>query len=168
MVFICILLVLTSLTVGCIFQTENSLPIISTPPTISSVPVVNSSGTSIAIAFKVDEISTSSPKAKELFIKGLTYLTQFAQYNESLNYFDDALAIDQNFSEAWQAKGVALHDMKRYDEAITCYDKALVLNPREAGIWRLKGYTFSDWGKYEETAECNRRAAELDSRYGNR
>jgi tetratricopeptide (TPR) repeat protein len=168
MVFISILLVLTCLTSGCIFQTENSLPIIGTPPTISGVPVINSGGTSIGISFNVDEISTSSPKAKELFIRGLTYLTHYAKYNESLNYFDDALAIDQNFSEAWQAKRVALHDMKRYDEAIFCYDKALELNPQEAGIWHLKGHTFSDRGKSEEAAECNRRAAELDPRYGNR
>ena len=83
----------------------------------------------MAIAFKIDEISTSSPEAKDMFIKGLTYSTQYAQYNESLSYFDAALVIDPGFIEAWVAKGVALHNLKRYDEAIKNYDKALAINP---------------------------------------
>ena len=121
-------------------------------------------GRSIALSFNKDELSTSSPEAKELFIKGLTYSTQYARYNESLGYFDAALAIDRNFTEAWVAKGVALHNMHRYDEAIEHYDKALALSPGDAGIWSLKGMTLYDEGKFEQAAECERRAAELDPR----
>jgi tetratricopeptide (TPR) repeat protein len=165
MIFFSILLFFTSLTGGCVYQTDNALPVIGLPPTIANTSFVNSGGTSVAIAFRTDEISTTSPEAKDLFLKGLTYLTQYARYNESLKYFDDAIALDQNFSEAWEAKGVAFHDMKRYDEAIKCYDKALEITPRDAGIWHLKGLAFSDWGKPGEAAACNRRAAELDPRY---
>ena len=165
MIFPSILLILTSLISGCIFQTENSLPVISQPPAISTGSFINSGGTVIAIAFKADEISTSFPEAKEQFLKGLTYLSQYGQYNESLIYFDKAIDIDQNFSEAWVAKGVAFHNMKQYNESITCYNKALDLNPRDAEIWHLKGVTFNDWGKFEEAAESNRRAAEFDPRY---
>ena len=64
MVFFSILIVLTILTSGCIFQTENSQPIAATPPTISSVPSINSGRTSIGIAFNIEEISTSSLKSK--------------------------------------------------------------------------------------------------------
>jgi tetratricopeptide (TPR) repeat protein len=71
--------------------------------------------------FREEEISTTSPVAKERFLTGLTYLTHYARYNESLDYFDAALAIDQNFSKTWVAKAVALHYMKRFDEAITCF-----------------------------------------------
>jgi tetratricopeptide (TPR) repeat protein len=167
MIFACILLILTSLISGCIFQTENSLPVISQPPPVSTGSFVNSGGSALAIAFKADEISTTSPEAKKLFLKGLTYSTQYARYNESLAFFDAALAIDQDFPEAWVARGVALHNMKRYDEAIKNFDKALAINPNDAGTWSVKAVSLRDWGKPGEAAECNRRASELDPRYGN-
>jgi tetratricopeptide (TPR) repeat protein len=123
-------------------------------------------GASLAIAFNSNGISPSSPEAKERFITGLTYLTQYGRYNESLEYFDAALSLDRNFSEAWVAKGVALHNRGRYDEALACYDKAREISPGDAGIWNLKGVTLRDYGKGVESAECFRRAAELDPRYG--
>ena len=136
-------------------------------PAVPGEPVSNYGGSGIVISFQSDGISTSYPEAKDLFIKGLTNLTQYGQYNESLHYFDAALAIDPGFTEAWIAKGVALHNLKRYDEAITCYDHAMEISPDDAGTWHLKGMAFRDWGKVEEAAECNRKAAGLDPRYGN-
>ncbi len=162
-----ILLIAIAITGGCIFQTENSVPLTNPPPSISSEPDVHTGGSALAIAFKGDEISTKSPEAREQFITGLTYLTQYARYNESLEFFDAALAIDQNFSEAWLAKAVAFHNMKQYDDAIRCYNKALELSPGDAGTWSLKAVTLRDSSKANESAECFRRAGELDPRYGN-
>jgi len=161
-----ILLIAIAITGGCIFQTEHSAPLINPPPSISTEPDVHPGGSALAIAFKGDEISTKSPEAKERFITGLTYLTQYARYNESLEYFDAALAIDQNFSEAWLAKAVAFHNMKQYEDAIRCYDKALELSPGDAGTWSLKAVTLWDSGKVNESAVCFRRANDLDPRYG--
>ena len=42
--------------------------------------------------------------AKERFLTGLSYLTHYARYNKSLDYFDAALAIDQNFSKSMGSK----------------------------------------------------------------
>lgn len=165
MIFISIIFVSLVLTTGCISQTANPLPMTNPPPAISSDQQMHYGGSALAIAFRSDEISTTSPEAKELFNKGMMYSTQYARYNESLDYFDSALAIDQNFTEAWVAKGVALHNMKHYDEAIENYDEALALSPTDAGIWHIKGITLRDWGKPEEAKECNRRAAEIDPRY---
>lgn len=169
MTVIIILFVVSCFTCGCISTTISPPPLSGPPPVIPGGPVTDYGGSAIAISFKNDEISTSSPEAKELFTRGLANLTQYGQYNESLHYFDAALAIDPDFTEAWIAKGVALHNLKRYDAAIACYNKSLeILDPPDAGTWHLKGMAFRDWGKYEEAAECNRRAAELDPRYGNR
>jgi len=128
---------------------------------------VHFGGSALAIAFKTDKISTTSPVAKEQFIKGLVYSTQNARYNESLAFFDAALAIDQNFSEAWIAKGAARNNMQRADEAIQNYDIGLEINPGGAGTWSVKAITLRDWGKPEEAAECERRAAQLDPGYRN-
>ena len=158
MVFFSVLLAAASFSGGCTFPSEHSIPAINQPPVISPGPQVNYGGTALAVAFRDDEISTTSPVAKERFQTGLTYLTQYARYNDSLDYFDTALTIDQNFSEAWVAKAVALHNMKRFDEAIKCYDRALDLAPGDAGVWHLKGTTLHDYGRVEESEECYRRA----------
>lgn len=165
MMFIGILLVLTLVSSGCISATGNQT---SFPPPPGAGPVgslVNSGGTAVAIAVSADEITTPYPEAKDLFIKGLTVSTQYAHYNESLAYFDQALGIDPDFAEAWYAKGVALHNLKRYDEAIQCYDRALTLNPRNAAVWSLKGTALADEGHHPETAECFRKASEIDPHY---
>ena len=162
-IFIGIIIVSLILVAGCVSQTTN-------PPQMNGPfgdPSVHSGGSALAISFKADEISTISPEAKEQFIKGLTYSTQYARYNDSLAFFDAAISIDRNFSEAWIAKGVALHNMKRYDEAIKNYDKALLINPDDAGAWSVKAITLRDSGKPAEAAESSRRAAELDPGYQN-
>jgi tetratricopeptide (TPR) repeat protein len=163
-----IIVILASLSCGCTLQTENSVPYVGQPPAVVTGPFVNGGGTAIAIAFKTDELSTFSPAAKEQFLEGLTLLSGSGRYNESLQYFDNALALDRNFSEAWVAKGVAFHDMKEYDDAIASYDRALALTPRDAGTWHLKAMAFSDRGNSSGAADCNRMAADLDPRYGNR
>ncbi|MDO8872693.1 MAG: DUF3821 domain-containing protein [Methanoregula sp.] len=161
MIFLSILFVSLILIAGCVSQTTNPLP------PAPGDPSVHSGGSALAIAFKTDEISTTSPEAKELFLEGLTYSTQYARYNESLAFFDAALAIDRNFSEAWIAKGVALHNMKRYEEAINNYDRALAINYGDAGTWSVKCITLRDSGKTAEAAECNQRAGEYDAGYRN-
>ncbi|WP_321507091.1 tetratricopeptide repeat protein [uncultured Methanoregula sp.] len=167
MIFFTIVFVSLCVIAGCVSPTANLPPMTGPSPPNPGDPSVQYGGSAIAVAFKTDEISTTSPEAKEQFIKGLKYSTQYARYNDSLAFFDAALAIDQNFSEAWIAKGVALHNMKRYDEAIKNYDKALEINPDDAGAWSVKSMTLRDWGKPQEAAESSRRAAELDPRYRN-
>jgi len=164
-IFFTLLLVFTCLTGGCFVPAGNASPSISPPTAISPESYVNSGGTALAIAFKTDEISTTSPVAKERFLTGLSYSTQYARYNESLPFFDEALSLDRNFSEAWVAKAVALHNMKRFDEAIACYGRALEITPGDAAIWHLKGTTLRDYGKAGESAECFRKAGGLDPRY---
>jgi tetratricopeptide (TPR) repeat protein len=162
MIFICILIISLILISGCVSQTANPSSVTGPQPPAPGDPMVQSGRSSIALAFKTDEISTTSPEARDLFLNGLTSSTQYARYNDSLAFFDAALAIDRNFSEAWVAKGVALHNLGRYDEAINNYDRALALDPDDAGIWQVKAMTLRDWGKPNEAAACNQRAAALD------
>ncbi|MFA4876381.1 MAG: tetratricopeptide repeat protein [Methanoregula sp.] len=165
LLFFGILLLSAGLCAGCIFPHGNP----SGPaPADPNGSVVNYGGSALAVAFKGSEISTTSPEAEERFFTGLQYSTGQARYNESLGYFDEALAIDPDFSDAWVAKAVALHNMKRYDEAILCYNRALLISPGDAAIWHLKGVTLRDSGNPEESAACYRREAELDPRYGTR
>lgn len=166
MVFLSILVLSAGLAAGCFSPTGIVAPMANNPPVILSGSSVHTGGSALAIAFAEEEIATDSTEAMEQFRKGLDTMSRYGQYNDSLAFFDAALAIDGNFSAAWLAKGVALHNLQRYDEAISCYDHALAINPTGASIWHLKGATLKDAGRPDEAAECNRRAAELDPRYG--
>ena len=146
---------------GCI-STDTNSPVTSSSASVQSDPQIHYGGSALAVSFSNDGISTTSKEAKEMFIKGLTYSTQYARYNESLEFFDAALAIDTNFSEAWIAKGVALHNMKRYDEAILSYNQALLISPDDTGTWHVKCITLNDAGRLGEAAECRKREADQD------
>jgi tetratricopeptide (TPR) repeat protein len=152
MFFLGIFLILVLLASGCIRATgDQTVP--PPPPGIGPDSAYAGSGERIALAISPDGISTSSPEARELFFKGLTTSTQYARYNESLDWFDQAIRIDQNFSEAWYAKGVALHNMMRYDEAIQCYTRALSIDPGNAVVVSLKKAAQADWDQQNSSAQ---------------
>jgi len=143
---ISLFLVLVLLASGCIGGTgDQTVP--PPPPGTGPNSAFVGSGGRIALAVSTGGISTSSPEARELFVKGLTASTQYARYNESLDYFDQALRIDPNFTEAWYAKGVALHNMMRYDEAMQCYNRALAIDPGNAVVVSLKEAAQVEWDR---------------------
>jgi tetratricopeptide (TPR) repeat protein len=153
MVCISIVLILSLLASGCIRGTgDQTVP--QAPPGTGPESAYAGSGERTALAVSTDGISTPFPEAKELFIKGLTASTQYVRYNESLDYFDQALRIDPNFSEAWYAKGVALHNMMRYDEAIQCYTRALAIDPGNAAVVSLKEAAQAGWDRQNESTQA--------------
>jgi tetratricopeptide (TPR) repeat protein len=50
-------------------------------------------------------------------------------YNESIVFFDKALAINPNNTAALNNKGLALAKLGMYNESIVFFDKALAINP---------------------------------------
>jgi len=128
-------------------------------------PAWKSGNRVIAMAVSTDEISTSSPEARELLIGGLTIASRNNQFAAAIPYYDQALAIDPDFPEAWMAKGVALHNLGSYAEAVSCLDRALAIDPGNPAAWSLKGIILDSWGRPDEAAAFYRKAGDLDSRY---
>ena len=56
-------------------------------------------------------------------------LDNSGQYEQAIEYYDRALAIDPNHVNALYNKGVALGNLGRYQEAIKYYDRALAIEP---------------------------------------
>ena len=145
-----ILILSASLASGCFSPTGIVAPMTSNPQIIHSEIPVSGSGSALAIAFDDEDIATISPEAEEQFRLGLDRMSRYRQDNESLAFFDAALARDRNFTAAWLAKGVTLHNLHRYDDAIACYDRALALSPGDPSIVKLKAATLSDAGRADE------------------
>jgi len=115
-----ILLALILPMAGCLSGAGNSSEYTSLPDDGLNASGMASGGTGVIMAVRADEIPTSSPEAKEWFIRGLDYNAHYNQFEEALACFNNSLELDPVFGEAWCAKGVALHNLKRYDEALDC------------------------------------------------
>jgi len=55
-------------------------------------------------------------------------LDEVGQYEQALDYYNKALALDPRNAIVWNNKGNALCKLGRSEEAIECYDKALTVN----------------------------------------
>jgi len=119
----------------------------------------------LAIAVRTDTISTPSSEAKKLLTKGLVTASRNNEFGAAIGYYDQALAIDPNFIEAWMAKGVALHNLESYAEAVDCLDHALAIDPENAAAWSIKGNILESWGRPDEADICHARSAEIDRGY---
>jgi len=74
------------------------------------------------------QISKNEISLKEYLLKGSErYYIQ--DYEEAIKWYDKAIGLDVNNSEAWFDKGCVLGQQKKYNEAIECYDKALAIKP---------------------------------------
>jgi len=71
----------------------------------------------------VNEIEDLVKKGKILLENG--------NFEQSLEFFEQALLLDQTDPELWNNKGVALRSIGRYDEALECFNKSLKIDPRD-------------------------------------
>lgn len=61
------------------------------------------------------------------------------KYQEAIETYDKALALNANFAEALYDKGLALHNLNKFQEAIDCYEKAITINSKYSDAYTFKG-----------------------------
>jgi tetratricopeptide (TPR) repeat protein len=61
------------------------------------------------------------------------------KYQEAIETYDKALALNANFAEALYDKGLALHNLNKFQEAIDCYEKAIAINNKYSDAFTFKG-----------------------------
>ncbi|MCQ1535683.1 tetratricopeptide repeat protein [Methanosarcina sp. KYL-1] len=93
-------------------------------------------------------------KAKKNLEELLKAAGESNDYAEKLRLYDEALALDPGYLDAWLQKGFALDRMGRSEEAIACYDMALEVDPENFGIWCLKGFALNNLKEFEKAVEC--------------
>ena len=67
--------------------------------------------------------------------------------------------------EAWNNRGVVLHNLGRYEEALASYDKALELKADYHNAWDNRGTALGNLGRYEEALASYNKALELNPDY---
>ncbi|MCD6036432.1 MAG: hypothetical protein K0S67_316 [Nitrososphaeraceae archaeon] len=105
-----------------------------------------------------------SDDANDLISKG-TDVYDLGKYQEALEYYDKALAIDPNYDVALYSKGSALSKLGKDQEALEWYDKALAIDPNYVAALNNKGTSLDDLGNYQEAIEWFDKALAIDPNY---
>jgi tetratricopeptide (TPR) repeat protein len=89
-------------------------------------------------------------------------LYELGRYEEAIEYYDRALAIDPSNIKALNDKGLSLYYSGRYEEAIEYSDRALAIDPNNVIALITKGLCLHKLERYEEAMEYYDRALALD------
>ncbi len=87
-----------------------------------------------------------------LILKGIELSSQ-GRFEEAIQCYDQALAINPNDKEGWDGKGDALDDLGKHEEAIICYDYVLRMHPNDS-TWTMKGIVLNKISRYQEASIC--------------
>ena len=98
---------------------------------------------------------------KAYYIKGV-YFTNTNNVTEALKSFDNAIAANYNFLDAYRDKGQLLLDQKKYNEALKTFQLALKVAPANADFYFLTGKAQQALGDKEEAKLNYQRAYGLD------
>jgi CHAT domain-containing protein/Flp pilus assembly protein TadD len=88
-------------------------------------------------------------EAEMLFNKGLEAF-QSGRYQESLEYFNRAINIEQHNHATWYNKGICLGSLGRDEEAIAAFDRAINIEQHNHATWYNKGFCLGNLGRDEE------------------
>lgn len=115
------------------------------------------------IGMKIEVSRTGEETASFWNNKGASFST-LGRYEESIDCYERALAIDPQHPAAWNNRGYSLYRLGRPGEAIPCHDQALALDPQNALAWSNKGIALAALGQQDEAIECYDQAIALDPR----
>jgi tetratricopeptide (TPR) repeat protein len=85
-----------------------------------------------------------------------------AVYDRAIADYTQAIRLDPNFAEAYNARGNAYHHKKDYDRAIADYSQAMRLDPNFAEAYNARGLAYSDKGDYDRAIADLDQAIRLD------
>ncbi|AEV68637.1 tetratricopeptide repeat protein [Acetivibrio clariflavus] len=101
-------------------------------------------------------------KAEILFSKAQKLVLQ-EKYNDALELFDKAIALNEKDSAVFIHKALAVSQLGRYNEAIKLAEKAISLKPQNAVYYAFLGMIHYDSENYEEAIKCFKKSNEIDS-----
>jgi tetratricopeptide (TPR) repeat protein len=89
-------------------------------------------------------------KEAEMFYKQAMEFLNQGNINKSIEFFDSATNIDNNYVIAWNDKGVALMELEKFQDALKCFEKVIRLEPSDNMAWYNRGYVLLILEEYQE------------------
>lgn len=88
-------------------------------------------------------------------------LKGLGQFNEALAHYDQAIALQPDYTEAHYNRGIVLHALNRYEDAIVATDRAIALKPDYALAHNNRGAVMNDLNQLNESFKSYTHAARL-------
>jgi tetratricopeptide (TPR) repeat protein len=90
-------------------------------------------------------------------------LWRLRRLDEAVAAFERAIALQNDFSQAYYSKGLALWYANKYPEALSAFESATQLDPTFSVAWRMKGSTLYRLKKYDSALIAYDKAIALQS-----
>jgi len=90
----------------------------------------------------------ASDRAEEHYKRGLS-LRRLNQFDQALEAFNAAVALDPAFAEAHNARGIVLASVGRAQDALVCFDRALEIKPDYAECCNNRGIVLQELGRLD-------------------
>ncbi len=100
-------------------------------------------------------------RVRELVNKGNEFFN-LGKFKEAIQFYDEALALSSECSEALFNKGVALLELHRFREALNYFNRVLERNPRDWEALTNKGNVLFNLLEFKEALECYNKALEVN------
>ncbi|MUG92415.1 tetratricopeptide repeat protein [Scytonema sp. UIC 10036] len=93
--------------------------------------------------------------------RGIVLAQSFKDHQGALDSFNRVIDLRNDFSPAWQSKGLALLELQRYSDALDAFNRAKELEPKNPYIWANRGYVLEILMRTQEARESYDKAVEL-------
>jgi len=90
--------------------------------------------------------------ALEWYIYGQNSAT-VGKYEDAIQYYDNALSVDNTYASAYTGKAIAFNHLNRYSEAVAAADAALALK-KDPDAMNARAYALFGLGRYEESIQA--------------
>lgn len=91
----------------------------------------------------------NAPDPEAWFNRGVQCYEQEA-YQQAIQYWDRAIAIEPNYYQAWSNRGLALKNLGAWAEALESYEKALEIEPNYSKAWYNRGIALDVLRRYDD------------------
>jgi tetratricopeptide (TPR) repeat protein len=112
--------------------------------------------------------ATQGLTASELMNKALALWKngKYTDPNKALEYLNQAISLDSNYTNAYSNRGVAWINKGDYDRAISDFDKTIELNPSHIDAYLNRGSAWKEKGDYDRAISDFDKTIELNPRDG--
>lgn len=99
--------------------------------------------------------------ARDYFLRGCSY-HELEMYKEAAKYYQKAIKLAPDFSDALINLGVAYYKLGKYTDAIDAYKKAVRLEPNSSSIYNKLGSAYIINGSYSKALDSFKKATEIE------
>lgn len=113
------------------------------------------------VAEESDRLYYGNPDVVTKYNAGLSSYKN-GDYEEAIQYFDEALAIDPKFRSAWAYKGLSLDYLGRNEEMLIAFERAVEVDPDYQEGYFYKGNALYKLGRYKEAIQEYDKSLEME------